>query len=529
MTTPWPDDTARAYRAAGLWTGEAIASGLPRWAELRGDRVAVTDEETTLTYGELAGRADRLATGLRGLGLRRGDAVLLQLPNTVAFVEVLLACLRIGVAPVLMLPAHRDHEMGAIGAHVGVRAVIVPDEWRGYDHEALAHRVRPEGASVIVAGRPHRAGSVALDDLAAGPAAPIEDPPTGSDVAVYLLSGGTTAVPKVIARTHDDYGYNVRRAVAACGYTSGTVYLAALPAGHNFPLANPGILGTLRAGGRVVMRSSPRPDVFFAAVERERVTDTAAVPAVAVRWAEAASESPYDLSSLRTVQVGGSMLAPEVIAAIGPALGCAVQQVYGMAEGLVCLTRADDSPAVRTGTQGRPISPYDELRVIGRDGRPVAPGEEGELLVRGPYTPRGYFRAPEQNAVSFTADGWFRSGDVVRIVDGSVVVCGRVKDLINRSGEKIAAGEIESLVQELPAVAEAAVVAVPDPVVGERVCAVVRLRPGHRLDLDEIRVHLGQRGVASFKAPERLVVVDDLPRTPVGKPDKAAIRALVGG
>ncbi|MFI7544654.1 (2,3-dihydroxybenzoyl)adenylate synthase [Actinoplanes sp. NPDC049599] len=537
---PWPADLAHAYRTAGCWRGEPLGAQLWQWADDHPDRVAVTDETRRLTYRELAVLADRLAEGLDGLGLRRGDSVLVQLPNGWEFVVVLLACLRAGVAPVMMLPPHRENELGAIGSHVDARAVIVPGTWRGYDHEGLAHRVLPRlagGARVLVCGEPRRQASVRLGDLLEpGPADDVPRrrerldacAPTGADVAVFLLSGGTTAVPKVIARTHDDYEYNIRCVVAACGFDARTVYLAALPAGHNFPLANPGILGTLVAGGRVVLVGSPRPEAVFAAVEAERVTVTAAVPAVVLRWMDAAATTRHDLSSLRHVQVGGSMLSPDVAARIRPALGCGLQQVYGMAEGLICYTRPDAADEVATTTQGAPISPYDELLVVDRDGTPVPPGGIGELLTRGPYTPRGYYRAAQQNAVSFTPDGWYRTGDLVRITAaGHVVVCGRVKDLINRGGEKISAGEIEQLLQELPEVAEAAAVAMPDPAVGERVCAVVRLHPERSLTLPDVRAFFAARGVAAFKAPEHLVVVDQLPHTPVGKPDKTRLRALV--
>ncbi|UNT00814.1 AMP-binding protein [Streptomyces tubbatahanensis] len=352
--------------------------------------------------------------------------------------------------------------------------------------------------------------------------------PEAGDVAVFLLSGGTTGLPKVIGRTHNDYTYNLRRSAAACGFGQDTVYAAVLPVGHNFPLASPGILGTLDAGGRVVLLPSPRPDAFFEAVEREAVTVTSAVPAVALKWTEAAAHCGRDLSSLRHVQVGGSVLAPELAARVGPALGCRIQQVYGMAEGLICYTPPDAADDVAHTTQGPPISPWDELLVVDGDGRPVRPGEVGELLIRGPYTPRGYFGAPEQNARSFTPGGWYRTGDEVRLTrEGHVVVCGRVKDLINRGGEKIAAGEIETLVQRLPQVAEVAAVAVPDPELGERACLFVRVHEGATLTLEEVAAALTGLGLAAFKIPERLELVDELPHTAVGKPDKKALRDLL--
>ena len=535
---PWPAEVAQVYRAAGCWRGRPLGSYLWEWAERHGDRIAVVDGDRRLSYHELAVRTDQLAERLAGLGLGRGDAVLVQLPNCAEFVLTTLACFRLGVVPVMMLPPHREYELTAIGAHVEARALIVPAQWRDYDHEALAHRVVaawPHPAHVLVAGGDAVPGRIDL----CGPATPPGDvaarrdrldraAPDSAEVALFLLSGGTTGVPKVISRTHDDYEYNIRQVVAACEFGPDTVYLTVLPAGHNFPLANPGILGTLSVGGRVVLLPSPRPEAVFAAIERERVTVTSAVPAVALRWMEAAADCGYDLSSLRHVQVGGSPLAPEVAARIGPALGCRLQQVYGMAEGLICYTRPDAPDEVAHRTQGTPISEYDELLIVDADGVAVPYGQIGELWTRGPYTPRGYYGVPAQNAESFTPDGWYRTGDLVRRTPGGeVVVCGRVKDLINRGGEKISAAEVETLVQELPAVAEAAVVPVADPEVGERAFLFVRLLPGHELDLADVAEAFAARGVAAFKVPERLAVLDELPHTPVGKPDKAALRRLV--
>ncbi|MUN40978.1 (2,3-dihydroxybenzoyl)adenylate synthase [Actinomadura litoris] len=538
----WPDDRAAFYREAGCWRGRPLGAYLWESADRGPDRTAVVDGGTRLTYRALAERADLLAERLAERGLARGDRVLVQLPNSWEFVVVTMACLRLGAAPVMMLLPHREYELTSIAEHVGARALFVPADWRGYDHEALAHRVADRVADrldarplVLVSGEPSARGSVALADLWEGRGGEAErrarldaNAPSPSDPALFLLSGGTTGMPKLISRTHDDYEYNIRRITEICRVGPDSVYLAVLPAGHNFPLANPGILGTLIAGGRVVLLPSPRPAPVFAAIEAEGVTVTSATPAIALRWMEEAEGCGRDLSSLHFVQVGGSMLSPEVAARIGPALGCRLQQMYGMAEGLICCMPVDAPDEVAHSAQGAPISPYDELLVVDRDGAPVPPGGVGELLTRGPYTPRGYFGAPEQNAASFTRDGWYRTGDLVEITpEGMVVVRGRVKDLINRGGEKVAPGEVEVLVQELPAVAEAAVLGLADPALGERVCLVVRLHPGRRLTLDGVRAALTVRGIAAFKLPERLEVLADLPHTPLGKPDKNALRDLL--
>jgi 2,3-dihydroxybenzoate-AMP ligase len=346
-----------------------------------------------------------------------------------------------------------------------------------------------------------------------------------STIRFFLLSGGTTGLPKLIPRTHDDYAYNVTAAAEVSGLGPSTVYLVALPAAHNFPLGCPGLMGTLATGGRVVMAPSPKPEDAMAAVEAEGVTITALVPALAIRWLEVSAAKQFDLGSLEVLQVGGARLVPEVAHRIRPAFGCQVQQVFGMAEGLLNYTRLDDPDDVVIETQGRPMSPADELLIVGPDDRPVAPGEPGELLTRGPYTIRGYYRAEEHNARAFTADGFYRTGDVVRQdAGGNLTVEGRAKDLINRGGEKISAEEIENLLLAHPAVLEAAAVAMPHAVLGEQTCAYLVLRPDETLDLAALSAYLDGRGVARFKWPERLEIVDALPVTNVGKVDKKKLR-----
>jgi 2,3-dihydroxybenzoate-AMP ligase len=350
--------------------------------------------------------------------------------------------------------------------------------------------------------------------------------PAPRDVAVFLLSGGTTGLPKLIARTHDDYAYNARASAEVAAVGADAVYLVSLPAGHNFPLACPGILGTLLAGGRVVTLPSPEPARAAATIAAEGVTHTAVVPAVAGRWMEHAAEhGSASLETLRVVQVGGARLADELAHKVKPVLTAALQQVFGMAEGLLNYTRLDDPDDIVCTTQGRPMCPADEVRIVDELDHDVPAGQPGLLLTRGPYTPRGYYRATEQNARAFTSDGWYRSGDICRrTAEGYLIVEGRDKDMINRGGEKISAEEVENLVYQLPAVSQVAAVAMPDPRLGERVCLYVVPRPGETVTLDAVRDLMEKIGVARFKLPERLVVVEELASTKVGKIDKKALR-----
>ena len=536
-TVPWPDDLALQYARAGWWHGQAIGTEFAVVAAARPDATALVDGATRISYGSLLARADALA-GLARLGLRPGMRIVVQLPNCWPFVVLTLACLRAGIVPVMALPAHRQHELAYLCEHSEARALAVPDVLRGFDHQQMAEELlaaSPALDHILVAGQDvrHQDLTELCSESDSGTA---PDPPDPAGVAVFLLSGGTTGLPKLIARTHNDYSYNARASARLCRLDQGTVYLVSLPASHNFPLACPGILGTLLSGGRVVMLGSPDPASAFAAIEREGVTITAVVPAVAQRWLAHATDQASrahgadPLRTLEILQVGGARLADEHARRIKPVLGATLQQVFGMAEGLLNYTRLDDPDEVICGTQGRPLSPGDEVRIVDADGHDLPDGQPGALLTRGPYTPRGYYRAPEQNARAFTPDGWYASGDVVRRrPDGNLVVEGRDKDMINRGGEKISAEEVENLLYRMPGIAQVAAVAAPDAELGERICVFVVPEPGRKISLGGISDGMAAAGVARFKWPERLEIVAELPVTKVGKLDKKALRDMLAG
>ncbi|HVV30292.1 MAG TPA: AMP-binding protein, partial [Mycobacteriales bacterium] len=352
--------------------------------------------------------------------------------------------------------------------------------------------------------------------------------PEAAEVAFLQLSGGSTGLPKLIPRTHDEYLYTLRESARICGLNADTRYLAVLPVAHNYPMSSPGCFGVFAVGGRVVLADGGDPDEAFRVIAAERVTIAALVPPLALVWA-AAGRRGRDLSSLRVLQVGGAPFPPSAARRLTEAFPDAtLQQVFGMAEGLVCYTRLDD-PLVRIWhSQGRPISPDDELLVVDDADVPVPPGRPGHLLTRGPYTIRGYYRAAEHNRTAFTTDGYYRTGDIASVdASGYVQVVGRAKDQINRGGEKISIEEVENLLLGHPDVHDAALVAMPDELLGERSCAFLVPRPGAELNRRAVTAYLRERGIAAFKIPDRVVIVDAFPETGVGKTSKRELRALI--
>ncbi len=527
---PWPDELAHRWRALGYWRGETFGSMLRERAAATPDRLALVAGTERFTYRELDDRVDSLVGGLRELGLAAGDRVVVQLGNEAAFVEVVFALLRLGVLPVFALPAHRRREIGHFAEIAEARGLVVSGIPAGdFDARALASdllgRIPSLAHAIVAGGEPGE--HVALDAIRTN------DPdreaidaagPSPAAFAFLQLSGGSTGVPKLIPRTHDEYLYTLRRSAEVCELDEHSVYMAALPVAHNFPLSSPGIMGAFYAGSRVVLAPDPSPETAFGLIERERVTITGLVPPLAMRWIDAARNRGDDLSSLAVLQVGGAKLTEAAARRVGPELGCRLQQVFGMAEGLVCYTGLHDDEQRIVTTQGRPMAEHDELRVVDDDDRVLPAGSTGSLQTRGPYTIQGYYRAEEHNARAFTSDSWYRTGDVVRVTaEGDVVVEGRDKDQINRGGEKIAAAEIENELLAHPAIHDVAVVAMPDELLGEKSCAFVVAR-GTPPRKPELRRFVLERGLAAYKVPDRFEFVDELPRTHVGKVSKFVLR-----
>lgn len=521
----WPDDYARRYRREGYWRDESLGDVLRTVVAGNEHRVALATAERHWTFAEVDHAADRLAAGLTAIGILSGDRVVVQLPNIPEFMVVTLALLRIGALPVFALPAHRLSEIGHLCEKSGATAYVIPDVHRRFDYRALAREVigRVPLRHVLVAG--DAAEFTALADLAHEPRE--LDSPDPAEVAFFLLSGGTTGLPKLIPRTHNDYAYQLRATADALGADASTVYLAALPIAHNAALGCPGVLGTYLAGGRTVLADSPAPDATFPLIAAHGVTLTTLMPPLVSMWIEAASLFDIDVSGV-LLQIGSAKLPIELARRIRPVLGCEMTHWFGTAEGLLTHTRVGEPDEVVFRTAGKPLCQADEVRVVDATGAELGDERIGELQARGPYTVRGYYRDPEHNAIAFTEDGWYRTGDLVRrTADGDLVVEGRIKDVINRGGEKVSPAELEEHLLAHPAVREVSVVGVPDGTLGEKTCACV-ISSGAKPNLAELRRFLVERGVAAYKLPDRLEYVDAFPHTGAGKVNKTELSRAVG-
>lgn len=527
MTEPaqiWPQAFAARYRREGFWTGQTLPLMLWDSMARRPDRLAVVGGGQRWSYAELQRRAEIAAAGFLSLGLMPGDRVLVQLPNIPEFFSAVFGLLRAGLIPVYSLPAHRSTETAHFARKSGAKAYVCAESFSGFDYRGLARDLRAETdiEHVVVIGDP--AEFISFSSFAEAPLPPM--PTEASKVAFLQISGGSTGLSKLIPRTHDDYLYSVRESAGICGLSEDTVFLAALPVAHNFPMSSPGFLGVFYAGGCVVLSPSPSPEAAFPLIEKERVTIAALVPPLALLWLQARKTRTEDLSSLQILQVGGAKFTPEAARRIRPELGCMLQQVFGMAEGLVNYTRLDDPEDLITETQGRPISPADEVLIVDDEDRPVPEGQPGNLLTRGPYTIRAYHDEPQANARSFTDDGFYRTGDVVaRTPEGYLVVMGRATDHINRAGEKISAEEIEDHLIAHPDVFDAVVVSIPDPALGERSCAFIIANADPAPRAVQLKAWMRGRNLADYKVPDQIVFVFEFETTAVGKISRRQLRA----
>ena len=525
----FPAEFAARYRAKGYWEDSSLREVFDQAFERYGDRIAVIDGHRSITYSQLNRNATRLALNLLDHGLEPLDRVVVQLPNTLEFVYLYFALQKLGCIPIMALPTHRFREMSQFAELSGAVACVTQDRSKDFDYRELVGRIRAGNKIVRLgiifgdAGADCLSLRELIEQSCARPKSDLEkikiDP---EDPAVFQLSGGTTGIPKLIPRTHNDYLYNSKLASAVTGVGPEEIFLDVLPLPHNLPLACPGLHGYLLHGGKFVVSNSTSSENIFALIEQHRVTHIAVVPALLIRLINDPSIGKFDLSSLRVIQSGGQRLQPEVRRRAKELIpSCSVQENFGMAEGMLMFVRFDDPEDVRMETVGRPLSPDDEVRLVDDNDREVAPGEIGELLARGPYTLRGYFGVPEYNARAFTSDGFYRSGDLMRLhSSGNYMVEGRKKDLINRGGEKVSAEEIENLILTHPAVQNVACVPMPDANLGERMCAYVILRRQTSLSLRELVEFLMKEEIAKHKLPERLEIIDEFPLSPFGKVSK---------
>ncbi|TCK24612.1 AMP-binding protein [Pseudonocardia endophytica] len=512
------DEHARRTIDAGFWAGNLIDGYLAAAAARTPAAVAVVDRGRSWTYGELDGAVNRFASALRSRGVVPGDVVSWMLPNWAEAIIVHLATIRLGAVSNPIIPIYRHQETAFILRQAASKVAVVPHLFRNFDYPAMVDDLRAEVPAletvVVVGGEPGRPSFGDL--LAEGREDPIDVGRTSQDIALLLYTSGTTSVPKGALHSHDTLDHENRSIIEFFGLSAADVVFMPSPVGHIIGVLY-GLQLPFMLGSTVVLLDVWEPGRALELIEQHACTFTVAATPFLHGLVHHASLPERDVSSLRVFACGGADVPPELIRTATMALGCTVSRGYGSTEyPTATACNVSDPVDKRARTDGRPIGPA-EVRLT----------TDGELEIRGPELFLGYLD-PELNAAAFTDDGWLRTGDLARIdADGYVEIIGRQKDIIIRGGENISAKEIEDHLVEHPAITDAAVVSSPDPILGERVCAVVVSRPGTEVvTLPEIVDWLTARRMARQKLPERLILLDELPRNASGKVQKFRLRDL---
>lgn len=527
-----PADQIARYVAAGYLGKQSLIEGFMAAHAQYADRPALVGPEGNVSHGELDDITNRIASAFMDMGLQPLDRVMFQLPNCNELMFGLLGCLKAGLIPVCTLVSHREREIGYLAKHAAAKLHLVQGDDAKFDHVAFAETMQtlaPSLRHIVVARSDARGKALSLKALyeAQDPAlakhrvnAVVRDP---FQVVLFQLSGGTTGVPKIIPRFGAEYLYNMRAGAAWFGFREDDIYFNPMPIMHNFNLVcctGPVLL----SGGAIALSPSLTPESLVGILREQKPTWlTLGGPLLAKITPAIAS------GAVNFAQVRGS-IATSGAAKISALTGAPAYHVFGMTEGMIIYTHPSDPLVAQHETVGRPISPLDRVRILKPGTEEELPlGEVGEPAFNGPYTIHGYYDAAERNAETFTSDGAYRSGDLmsVRRIDGKdyFVFQGRIKDVVDRAGEKINAEEVEWAVATHPAIAGCGVIGVKDKVYGERVCACIVVRPGSAApDVVALGQHLEAYGLAKFKWPERIEVMADLPVTHVGKLDKIALR-----
>lgn len=532
---PPSQETIDDYTAKGWWSDRTFADVLEERAREHPQREAFVDDRRRISYGKLWAEVKRFAEFLRRQGVRRGDVVTLQLPNRIEFPVVFFSLELIGAVANKISADFRSVEVEYILKFSRSRVYVCASQFKGFDYLKMIREVRPRLPDLAIV--------VCVDDVDAGDvrsfAHVVDETPEIADkdrvridpfeIMRMCFTSGTTGNPKGVLHCTNTTLCTSDLINSELRVTERDVLLDYLPVGLNWGYIT--LVQSVLAGARLVLMERFSGDGALEVIEREKVTYIPTAPASIVAMLNSPDLKRRDLGSLRVVITGGASAAVETIKAFQAALPNAkLIELYGMLEtGFHSFTRLTDDPLKVNGTVGRCVSQMG-LRIIDDDGNDVPYGEVGEIAAIGPSVHFGYLDNDAANRDSFTADDWFRTGDLGQFVDAeaNVRIAGRKKEIINRGGKKYFPREVEELLYQHPGVLQVAIVGAPDARLGEKNCMCVVVKPGMNLTLDEVVSFLRGR-VADYKLPEQLVVMDDLPMTPTGKIRRPELIRRVGG
>jgi 2,3-dihydroxybenzoate-AMP ligase/mycobactin salicyl-AMP ligase len=529
--TPYKKKDAERYNKSRWWSGLTFGDHLDRAADIHPDKEAFVDGKTRLTYSEAREKSNKLAIGLMGLGIRPLDRVLVQLPNWNEFVFAYFALQKIGAITVLLIDRYRQFEISRLISLTGATSWIVAAQYKNTDYFPIIRDVLKEHRKmknvITVRGDGDQKPFKSLETLIEKAkmternlAKLAERRPDPGQVAHMGPTGGTTGAPKIVPRTHNSLITGTEYCSKSWEQSIEDINLLAGPIGHDLTFSK-GFMGSVITMGKVIFLDSTENRDICETIEREKVTSIIWVPTLAQRMLQYEDLNKYDLSCLRKMHSAGGASHPDLVKDTIEILKVKFLNGYGGTEGMTTITGPRDPLEIICTTVGRPTCPFDTYKVIDPKGKTLPLGAEGELVLKGPGVFTGYYNNPEENKKVFTREGFFRTGDLARINEkGYITITGRIKEMINRGGESISATEIERLITRHPGVAAVAVIPMPDPLMGERVCAYIQPKAGAQLTFEGIISFLKAQKASVLQLPERIEFIDAMPYTGVQKTDK---------
>jgi 2,3-dihydroxybenzoate-AMP ligase/mycobactin salicyl-AMP ligase len=531
---PYKKEDAEKYIKYRWWLGLTWGDMFDKATDLYPRKEALVDDTSRFTYRELRMKVDRLAIGFMRLGIKERDFVLLQLPNWHEFIFSFFALQKIGAIVVLLVARHSLSEINYLSSLTHPVAWIGPDHYKKTDYLPMLQQVMKEHKEVrhlISVRSPDNKAFTPLEKL-------IEEStlaesnlkalaarrPDPLEVSMILPTGGTTGLPKAVPRTHNDYIASVEYHTRAWEVTCNDVMLTAAPVSHAQAIHNC-VGGAFFHCAKYVITDSTDAEDICRVIEREKVTAFPTVPALVQRIVSLENLRDFDLGSLTRIYAGGAPSSPELVRSVYEKVGCKFVNALGSSEGPAAMSRLDADIDIICHTVGEKDCPYAQVKIVDQNLQEVPPNKEGELITKGPNIFNGYFKSVEENKNVFTEDGFFRTGDLAKISEsGIITITGRIKETILRGGETLSAIGIERLIGSHSAVADVAVIGMPDKALGERICAYVQLEEGASLSFEELVIYLKGIGASVLQLPERLEIIDSIPLTKVGKADKKALK-----
>lgn len=531
---PYKTEDVERYVKYRWWLGLTWGDMFDKSTDLYPRKEALVDDTARFTYRELREKVDRLAIGFMGLGIKERDFVLLQLPNWHEFIFAFFALQKIGAIVVLLVARHGLSEINYLSSLTHPVAWIGPDHYKNTEYLAMVQQAMKENKELrhlISVRSPENTAFTPLEGLIerseltkSSLKALAARRPDPLEVSIILPTGGTTGLPKAVPRTHNDYIASVEYHTRAWEVTCNDTMLTAAPVSHAQAIHNC-VGGAFFNCAKYVLTDSTDAADICKVIEREKVTAFPTVPALVHRIVSMENLKDYDLSSLTRIYAGGAPSTPELVKSVYEKVGCKFVNALGSSEGPAAMSRLDADLETICNTVGEKDCPYAQVKIVDQNLQELPPNKEGELITKGPNIFNGYFKSEEENRNVFTEDGFFRTGDLAKVDEsGIITITGRIKETILRGGETLSAIGIERLVSSHPAVADVAVIGMPDKALGERICAYVKLKDGASLSLEELVAYLRGIGASVLQLPERLELIDSIPLTKVGKADKKVLK-----